>query len=182
MAGCNNRNTYLHSGVSRANRVLQALLPAYAKIDERTMPDLILFAREYARYLNYYNDNAATFNNELPAPTGDWVVFMKMDVSVTLAAIAKLDTNNFFSYFDYLIKTIEDTDASQTAELKKYYTAVFQFVYSLVYRLDEEWQHLSEKFGFTEYFSNIITSQMNELFWRAQQYFKDPGLQTLLDD
>lgn len=182
MAGCNNRNTYLHTGVSRVNRVLQALLPAYAKIDERIMPDLILFAREYARYLNYYPDSKPTFNNELPAPLGDWTMFMKMDVSVTLAAIAKLDTDNYFSYFDYLVNTIETTDASQTAELKKYYTSLFQFIYSLVYRLDDEWQHLPGDFGFTEYFSNMITSQMNELFWRVELYYKDPALQTLLND
>src|SRR5215471_12064899 len=155
MAGnCNYRNPYLHSGTSSANRVLQALLPAYAQVDERSMPDLILFAREYARYLNYYNDASVTVSNELPPPSGDWTVLMKMDVSVTLASLAKLDTDNFFTYFDYLIDTIQATDVSQTDELKKYYTCIFQFMYSLVYRLDEEWQHLPGDFGFTEYFSN----------------------------
>jgi len=44
-----------YSGTSQLQRALQALLTGYAKVDERTTAQLVLFAKNYAAYLNYFN-------------------------------------------------------------------------------------------------------------------------------
>lgn len=172
MPDCNYRNPLLRAGVSQQQRVLAALVPSYAKVDERNAADLILFAKEYARYLNYYNDAVNPGNGEVTDADGDWTVFMKMDISVTLATLAKLDSKKNFAYFDFLINTILQTDNAQLADLKKYYQAIFEYLYSLVYVLDEEWKHLPKDFPFTEMCGNMIQSRMNELVWRIQQYYQ----------
>jgi hypothetical protein len=172
MSDCNNRNLLLRAGVSQQQRVLAALVPSYAQIDERNSADLILFAKEYARYLNYYNDTVGTGHGEVTENDGDWTAFMKMDVSVTLATLAKMDSKKSFAYFDFLINTILQTGNANLADIKKYYQAIFEYLYSLVYLLDEEWQHLPKDFPFTEMCGNMIQSRMNELFWRVQQYYQ----------
>jgi hypothetical protein len=78
---CKDTKATNHSGSSQLQRVLKALLPSSAKIDQRDAADLILFAKRYAAYLNYYKES--------DAPDGDWQTLMSMDVSVTLAGVAK---------------------------------------------------------------------------------------------
>ena len=42
-------------GTSQANRLQTALAPDYVAVDERSIKDLLAFAREYAKELRYYN-------------------------------------------------------------------------------------------------------------------------------
>src|SRR3546814_8072433 len=89
---CNNKHPLNQSGVSQDKRVLEALLPGYALVDERAYPDLILFASRYAGVLNYYNHK-----NRIE---GSWEPFMLMDVSVTLARLIRLDVRRYSTYAD----------------------------------------------------------------------------------
>lgn len=190
MAGiCDYRNPFQRPGISQQERLLKALVPSYARIDERDYADLILFAKEYCRYLNYFNDAINEDRHAVIEPDGDWTPFMKMDLSVTLATLNKLDGRACFNYLDYLISTILQTDSFQLAELKKLFTAIYEFLFSLVYWLDEEWLHLPGDFAFTEYAGNMIKSRLNEMFYRVKHYYEksndnglistDPPLSTL---
>ncbi len=58
-------------GTSQAARQLRALDPQYVLVDERSLKDLLAFAREYAKELNYY----AVAQNSLQA-VGDWSDFL----------------------------------------------------------------------------------------------------------
>lgn len=70
---CNNRNPLLRDGTSQQQRLLKALLPGYVSVDERSMDDLITFAREYAKEIQFYGaDNL---------PDGDWHDFHTKSVS-----------------------------------------------------------------------------------------------------
>lgn len=179
---CNYRNPFTHSGASQEQRLLAALVPSYSQVDERNYADLVLFAKEYARYLNYYNDATDAERHSKMDADGDWTVFMKMDVSVTLATLSKLDAKKSFAYFDFLINSISQADDSQLADIKKYYKAIFEFIYSLTYWLDEEWQHLPEGFDFAEYCGNMVQSRMNELFWKVQQYYLQSSAQGFISN
>lgn len=72
MSNCN-KNPLLRDGTSQQQRLLKALLPNYVSVDERSMDDLIRFAREYAKEINYYNPD-----NE---PDGNWQSFFMKEVS-----------------------------------------------------------------------------------------------------
>jgi hypothetical protein len=61
-------------GASQAERELAALAPEYVAVDERSLKDLLAFAREYAKELVYYNaDNQAM---------GDWSAFLSPDLDL----------------------------------------------------------------------------------------------------
>ncbi|MDP5171108.1 MAG: baseplate J/gp47 family protein [Bacteroidia bacterium] len=70
-----------HDGVSRSRRQLEALLPAFAPVDERNTEDLLLYARRYAKLLQFYDAEGQQ--------SGDWVAFVEGDVSVVAAMILK---------------------------------------------------------------------------------------------
>ena len=49
---CTDKNPLTREGTSLLNRVLAALSAGYAKADERSPADLILFAKKYGAYLD----------------------------------------------------------------------------------------------------------------------------------
>jgi hypothetical protein len=61
-----------HDGASQAGRRQPALDPAYAPIDERSVADLLAFARAYAKELQYFDPQGA--------PDGDWSGFLDADI------------------------------------------------------------------------------------------------------
>ncbi|RMG19944.1 MAG: hypothetical protein D6730_20690, partial [Bacteroidetes bacterium] len=64
-------------GTSQQKRALQALDPAYAPVDERSLLELLHFARQYAQELQYFN-----LHNQ---PDGDWQAFLEGDAAEMLA-------------------------------------------------------------------------------------------------
>jgi hypothetical protein len=70
---CNNtRHPLLRDGTSQQQRLLKALLPSYVSVDERSMDDLIAFAKKYAEEINFFDQN-----ND---PNGNWVDFFKFEL------------------------------------------------------------------------------------------------------
>ena len=55
-------------GSSQAGRSQAALAPDYVSVDERSLQDLLAFARQYAKELAYYNDDNQAM--------GDWSAFL----------------------------------------------------------------------------------------------------------
>jgi hypothetical protein len=70
---CNNKNSLQRDGTSQNQRLLAALLPGYVSVDERSMEDLIAFARKFAEEIQYYNLADATH--------GDWTAFFAKSIS-----------------------------------------------------------------------------------------------------
>ena len=149
---CVNTNPLQRSGTSQADRVLQALLPASAPVDDRQYDDLVLFSRKYASFLTYYD---RTLHAD-----GDWTPFMKMDISVTIAAIAKERVADYFAYITYLYAQIQGTPATTTADRKKYFTTLMNFLFSLVYHLNESVSALPESFDYTVWLHVTIASRL----------------------
>ncbi|MEN9868281.1 MAG: hypothetical protein RL748_3871, partial [Pseudomonadota bacterium] len=61
-------NFPLGNGSNQADRIQKALDPAYAQVDERSSKDLLLFARQYASQLRYFNQQGEA--------AGDWSRFL----------------------------------------------------------------------------------------------------------
>ncbi|HTF04397.1 MAG TPA: baseplate J/gp47 family protein [Bacteroidia bacterium] len=70
---CNNKNALQRDGTSQSQRLLAALLPSYVSVDERSMEDLISFAKQFATEIQYYN--------LADAREGDWVAFFTKSIS-----------------------------------------------------------------------------------------------------
>jgi hypothetical protein len=70
---CDSKNPLKRDGTSQQQRTLNALLPGYVSVDERSLEDLKQFAIEYAGQLKYFNRN----NQH----DGDWVGFFDKKIS-----------------------------------------------------------------------------------------------------
>ena len=163
MPDCISKNPLQRSGTSQYKRVLQALLPGYAQVDERDYADLILFAKSYASYLNYYDPSNKT--------NGDWLPLMKMDISVSLATIARQNAAAWFTYIQELYKQIQDT--SNPALLKQYYTSIYHLIATLIYQLDEQLQTLPKDFAYTEYLNITIASRLADQWSKIKTYYTE---------
>jgi hypothetical protein len=160
---CTDTKATNRSGASQLERVLKALMPDHAKIDERDAADLILFAKRYAAYLNYYNEK-----NE---KDGDWQAFMSMDVSVTLAAVAKTDVKGYDDFLKIIYNNVKN--ASSEADRKKYFKVIFDFFFSVTKEIDQYYRDIPEDFEFKEYFSGIIQARLQDPFNRLLAYYSD---------
>lgn len=148
---CNDKNNLVREGTSLLNRVLAALNTSYAKVDDRRDADLILFAKRYAAFLNYYD---AT--NTL---AGDWQTLMKMDACVALAALMKTDSRRFHDYKIHLYGQIRDTSTS-VADVKKNFKFLFDFLFSLVKSMDEQYRLVPAELPQVDVLKGAITGKM----------------------
>jgi hypothetical protein len=173
---CNNKNPLPRSGTSQYQRVLSALLPQSARIDERDDADLILFVKKYAEYLNYYSSSNLA--------DGDWTVFMKLDISVVLATIVKQKPATYFTYISWIYNIINDygkpgfaekygSDLNNDTAIKLQYKSLYDFIYTLIYGLDEHYSNLPADFGFKDYLGNTIRSKMAEQVFRLRKYYNE---------
>jgi hypothetical protein len=70
-------------GTSQRERLLQALVPGYVKLDERTISDWLVLVTRMAEHIQYYDQH------NLPA--GDWAPFLRNNYCIILAEILSLD-------------------------------------------------------------------------------------------
>src|ERR1044071_3659240 len=105
---CLDKNLLAYDGTSQLQRELNALAATYARLDERTASDLILFAKNYAAFLNYY-DSANDVN-------GDWQPFMNNDPAVIIANIAELRTKDFIPFTEYVNSTLQTESDPDSAK------------------------------------------------------------------
>ena len=82
MADCSeHKNPLIHNGTSQAQRLLPGMdKNQYARVDEKEFADWIVFANNFAAFVNYYN------NSNISA--GNWQPFFSDDISAQLGTIA----------------------------------------------------------------------------------------------
>jgi len=81
------RPSYFSTGTLQKDRANQMLLPSYVNVDEKTTSDFLVFVKQYAQLVRYWN----TQNN----PQSDWQDFFQDDLSVLLAYISFVDTAEY---------------------------------------------------------------------------------------
>jgi hypothetical protein len=170
---CKNRNPLQRSGVNQYQRVLAALLPTHAKVDERDYADLILFARNYASQLNYFNSA-----NSLD---GNWQALMSMDVSVTLATLIKLDVQGCFSYVKDLQRKVQETNIASVGDLKNYFKILCDVGFSITNILNEYYELLPGDFEFKNVLGNAIQSNLPEYYNRLKRYYDEAIVQGIVN-
>lgn len=89
------------SGATQNQRMLKALMPSYVKIDERSTSDLLAFAAEYSKLINYYS-----IDNSL---VGDWSRFISNDISVFISSIISTNLRQIEREHIQQLHTLENT-------------------------------------------------------------------------
>lgn len=156
------KNPLQRDGTSQQDRLLKALLPGNAKIDDRKIEDILAFATEYSKLINYYN----TENK----PEGDWGCFYDNDPCIQLALLATIDTDTIEATFAKLEEKINNNlnkkdcgpdDDNENDPLPGYYDNIIDLIYSIVIRIQMACKKLPDGHLLKEEIISIIKSNLH---------------------
>lgn len=161
--GCSTRHPLEKDGTSQAQRLLAALDTSFVAVDERRLEDLLVFARNYAKLLNFHKV-------KLDLPTGkkvlgtenDWDVFLRKDVSVLVAAVSK--ENVRARRIDFRRKVTALNGSANAAALRK----LFDQLKSILKNLNEWYAESDERTLFHKdvdiYFQSVFLDGYLKMF------------------
>jgi len=97
----------LNTGTTQRDRLLAAPEPGRVEVDGRSLEQLLAFAADYGRLIQYYDlENM---------PDGDWSIFFAHDPSIALAIQAGLDLDAIERELDFLMAELR---AARTLEAR----------------------------------------------------------------
>ncbi len=166
MPNCgNNRNPLQHNGSSRAQRQLNALQQGYINVDEKKFADWIVFAKNFSRYLNYYDTSNAV--------SGNWSDFFSNDVCALLGDIAVQDVDGYKrrvkQKFDFLK---DDNNKTKTELLKVTLNELFSAIASFTTALDVYYQLLPQGTPLKTLIKNVTAISLANALSKLISYYK----------
>ena len=163
---CTDKNPLTRKGTNHQNRSLAALQPTYAQVDERSLEDLMLFARRYSAFIK--------FRNKDNAEQGTWEPLMKTDISVVLAVLLSLELVQLSDYIKLIYKktklAIEAGDDSAAQLQFKFF---FDTVFSIIAIVDEQTKLLRSEAAYQQTLVSLIQTKLNLPFWRLFNFKAD---------
>jgi hypothetical protein len=167
MADCGeNKNPLQRGGTSQKDRSLDALKSGYVSVDEHKYQDWIVFANEFAGFLNYFDAN----NNV----SGTWKPFFTSDISSQLGSIAIQNVDIYREEikkrFDFLKK---DDNRNDITGLEKNLNELFSAVLTLSKAMDEYYRKLPENITLKNTLLNLIQSKLAPALNKLISYYKE---------
>ena len=148
---CIDTNLHHNSGTSQAQRALPGLSVDYAKVDERSTSDLLLFAKKYGAYLNYYNEK-----NEL---TGNWSAFMAKDISVIIAHVQNWQRQGR-DYSSYINDLYDKIKSDVPADAMTHFKYIFDLAFSFTYTFNNVLRQLPDDSDYSVFLKTVIASKL----------------------
>ncbi len=182
MADCGkNKNPLTRGGYNQQQRRLPAMQRDYIKVDERNFEHWIEFARNFAAFLKYYD------NNDLHQ--GNWQPFVESDVSSQLAIIAVQDVEDYRLSIKSLFSSLQSKDLKNNEpKLKENLGLLFSVAFSLAKQIDLINYRLPEEILLKNVITNLIKTKLTPAVRRLLQYYHEaktfqpsPGLITEMD-
>ena len=130
---CNDiRNEFSLSngGTAQTDRQPTALRSDYVLVDERTFADWIVFARDYARFVQYYNSDHLA--------DGNWESFWSANPAVVLANLAAAPIDDFrrtsqLILFELQKLEYQDNTPASNVHLREHFNLFFDLITTLIY-------------------------------------------------
>ena len=131
------RNPLQRDGTSQQERLAKILLPENVKIDDRSIEEIITFASEYVKLINYYNTS-----NEIDKDVG-WPCFYDNDPCILLALLGSIDTESIEAQYksfeekiqQYLAQGQKPVEDGETDPLPGYYDELINLIFSIAWRI-----------------------------------------------
>lgn len=124
-------SSFFGYGVSQNSRPNKALDPDYAKLDSRKTSDLLAYASELSKYINYYN-----FDNKVD---GTWEPFFLSDISVIISLIISTDIRDIEEQANHFIQEFYQTESLDVKVNN--YTALRQLIVDIISKFDFWYKH-----------------------------------------
>jgi len=146
---------FLRDGTSQQGRYTDALNPDFAKIDERTIQDFLVYAKDFAKQLNFYDEQ-----NQID---GNWEDFFSNDVSFILASIEKTNPEINRNAFQKICTSKVSVDG-----LFK----LFERTLQLIKKIDDWYSVLPVRNGMRDRISRMVRANLNFFLPQLWSYEK----------
>ena len=167
---CTFLNPLRRDGTSQRQRAVAALEPSFARVDERGLDDLLVYARRYAEILRYYSASNTV--------GGDWAPFVENDISAVVSLIKHLDLQTTRTEFEQALQAVET--ASPAGALTAY-AQLFVPIAALAVQFDTWHRSANEGLSLRRALDRLISAALNEalrdaLVCNATARVLDPGI------
>lgn len=168
MADCSkNINPLVQGGLKRSDRILPGIDPNFAVPDDHNFEDWMVFSRNFAAHIKYFN----TENKNIPGE--NWQPFFDTDVSAQLALIAVQNVDDYKERVRLLFNAIQsEALKSNTNELKTDFGLLFGALFSLANRLDYFQKILPDTVKLKQSIRNLIKTNLAPALRRLLVYFQ----------
>lgn len=165
MAGnCNQKNPLKHSGTNRMDRLRKSLFPEEAKVDDRQLEDLVLYARKYAQYIQYYGPQ-----NSLD---GDWTGFFSNDPTAIFASVVKHPSKIYFEFYTGLSVYLQVDRSKNPSLLSSHFKLFFHVPLLLLKEIGGHFERL-EKFHPLRFFmQRQFNTELRNALEKLIAYYK----------
>lgn len=131
MSNCNCNTEIIRDGSSQLDRYLQALDPAYAPVDGRSLEDLLVFAKRYAARIRFYDIPESKINDDTDPGKLSWSEFFRRDMAVLASSVATLDAGRFKLRYD------AQREALEQAPDRDKYVSLYHIVLEMAAQIDQ---------------------------------------------
>jgi hypothetical protein len=165
MSCSENKNPLQRGGTNQQQRLLAATKSGYINIDERDYADWIVFASQFAAYLNYYD---ATNNIN-----GNWKPFFENDISAAIGTIAIQDINEYRIALSERFAIIKgDENFSTVTQKKEALGSLFACTLTLCKALDSALVKLPDTLSLNATIQNLIRIKLQPSLQKLLAYYK----------
>jgi hypothetical protein len=158
--------TVKRGGTSRLQRQLPALKTDYVLPEERDMADFLILLQKYSKHLQFHN-----LQNQ---KDGDWSKLLGKDLSYLLAVISKENVNLILYFFTH--------DFLNEVDSKAGFKNIFDFLFSLLYRLDQQFLSLPSDHPLFTQITNLIQGKLASDLNQLVGYYKAGIDKNLIDE
>jgi len=167
MANCTeHKNPLKNNGTSQFQRLLPGMDKSqFALVDEKEFADWIVFANNFAAFINYYNTKNAV--------AGNWKAFFSHDVSAQLGTIAVQNIDRYRIEVKERFDFIKDDDNKSSLQaIKIKLNELFSAVLTISKALDEYVLRLPDKTTLKQTTQNLIKTKLASSLSRLMAYYK----------
>ena len=177
MANCSkHKNPLINNGTSQIQRVLPGLdKNQYALVDEKEFADWIVFASDFAVFINNYN-NSNTI-------AGNWKPFFSSDISAQLGTIALQNIERYQLEVKERFDFIRDDD-NETAltDIRIKLNELFSAILTLSKALDNYTLKLPEETSLKQTIFNLAKTRLSPALKRLMAYYQAAQTHGYLDN
>lgn len=177
MANCSkHKNPLINNGTSQIQRVLPGLdKNQYALVDEKEFADWIVFASDFAVFINNYNNSNTV--------AGNWKPFFSNDISAQLGTIALQNIERYQLEIKERFDFIRDDD-NETAltDIRVKLNELFSAILTLSKALDNYTLKLPEETSLKQTILNLAKTRLSPALKRLIAYYQAAQTHGYLDN
>ena len=168
MANCSEHNPLQNTGTSQPQRLLAGMdKNQYALVDEKDFANWIVFANEFAAFINFYNQSNAV--------AGNWKPFFSSDVSAQLGTIAIQNIDRYRLEVKERLDFIRDDDndsATGLAKIELKLNELFSCLLTLSKAIDTYTLKLPAETSLKKTILNLVKTKLSPALNRLIGYYK----------